>query len=326
MDPTTSPVGADTTAETPAGPAKGSREAFLQKLGQKGITSLGDFHPKAAEIRAKAAPPAPVAVEEPAGDAGVSPVRHDASGEVEKLRLELAELRGRMSATEKPAEPKVEEKPDRMADPFMAAAVRDLGEGAPERFLNQAADLLEKRRLHGFNLQNPEKAEGAQKAIAQIDHLLDDLRYQAGQAMEIAELKAELERRKNASPDLDGQFAKMRSWIFESGKMPEHHPRLAHALKSGAVSREKVEGRLAGVKADTVEAWVKQVDEILFDLDDLYPDPPTVPSTAANSKHAPANPAATAPRAAGGQATQRPPARTRQESRERFHERLRARG
>lgn len=334
MDPTTqAPAsGADTSAETPAGPAKGSRESFLQKLGQKGIKSLGDFHPAAPKIRAQEAaakaaaeaanPPAP---EPAASDAGAPPVGHQTVGEVEKLRLELAELRGRLSATEKP-EPQVEEKPDRLADPFVAAAVRELGEGAPERFLNQAADLLEKKRLYSFNLNIPEKAEAATKSIAQIDRVLDDLRYQADQAREIAELRAELERRKNAPQDLGAQIAK----IKEAGLADEHlaksHPRLLHALKTGAMNREKLEKRLDRIAAENVDEWVKHADAILDDLDDLYPDPPAAPATTANSRTAPANPAATAPRAAGGQATKRQPARTRAESRERFHERLRARG
>jgi hypothetical protein len=178
-----------------------------------------------------------------------------------------------------------------------------------------------------MNLQNPAKADAAKAEITKIDAILEDIRFKAEQSREIAELKAELERRKNATPDLDGQVAKLRDSVFEGDALAKHHRRLAHALKSGAVSREKVEGRLGRIKADTIEAWVTQADEILFDLDDLLPDAPqAAPVTTANSRTAPANPAATAPRAAGGQATKRQPARTSAESRERLRERLRARG
>lgn len=317
------------TDVAPSVPEPGSREAFLAKLGAKGIKSLGDFHPAAESIRARAAAeaPAPQVPDAPAADAGVSPVRQDRS-EVDALRLELAELRGRLSATQKPAEV-VEEKPKvkPLDDPFMVAAKAQIGDDAPEYLLTEAAQLVDRMRLFNHNLRiDPENAE-AKKALPALERRLVEIERLAAKDREVRELRTRLDRLENPVKGIAADVATILPQIFTDEGFAKHNPRLAHALKSGAITKAKIEARLQGIDAESMESWADKADAALRDLDDLFPDPPAAPAvTTANPRSAPANPAASAPRAAGGQSATREPAKTRAESRQRLRDRLRARG
>lgn len=258
-------------------------DSYRQDIMERaGVKSYAEFHPEYKKIEAKkAARRAELESQRPQ-----EPVVQDSTSapsksndEVEKLRLELAELKGRYEATNKPVE-KEEDKPapiDPTERPYFVAATRELGEDAPDYLLADAEELIRRMEIHRswFTNSDSAKVDEHKRGYESAKRSLVNLKREADKAREMAELKAEINRLKNPSVEPDfSEGKKIALDAFDNGSMAKYHPNLDHAVKSKLISKEKITARLDKISAKSKEEWIEKANDILSDLNDLYPEPP----------------------------------------------------